>query len=134
MTTYKWVNQAKGVVAVIDDDGVCRASGLASVLVPEGASVIPAAPAARDIQAEIDALERDKMLPRGTRESDMLGALKEAAILQVGVVEFYDTMNDAQRAATMLAVEPSVYAANPGYRKTKDFDDQIKALRALLPK
>lgn len=39
MTTYKYITNE--IVAVIDDDGVSRTSGLASVLVPDGAEIIP---------------------------------------------------------------------------------------------
>src|SRR5512146_1147492 len=44
MKTYKWIDQGNGVVAVIDEDGVCRSSGLASVLVPDGVTPAPADP------------------------------------------------------------------------------------------
>lgn len=41
MTTYRYINPEQTVVAVIDDDGLSRRSGLASALVPEGAGVEP---------------------------------------------------------------------------------------------
>lgn len=41
MTTYKYIDQEQTVVAVIDEDGVSRISGLASALVPDGAIVDP---------------------------------------------------------------------------------------------
>lgn len=42
MTTYKYITDT--VVAVFDDDGVCRSSGLAEALVPEGVTPEPADP------------------------------------------------------------------------------------------
>lgn len=41
MTTYKYITDT--VVAVIDDDGISRMSGLVSI-VPEGATIEPADP------------------------------------------------------------------------------------------
>jgi hypothetical protein len=42
MTTYRYTDSTNSVVMVIDADGVSRQSGLASALVPAGASVSPA--------------------------------------------------------------------------------------------
>ncbi len=42
MKTYKRITDE--VVAVIDEDGISRISGLASVLVPDGAEILPADP------------------------------------------------------------------------------------------
>ena len=42
MTTYKYISA--DVVAVIDDDGISRMSGLASAVGPEGAEILPADP------------------------------------------------------------------------------------------
>ena len=39
MTTYKYTDKKKSVVYVIDVDGVSRISGLASALVPPGATI-----------------------------------------------------------------------------------------------
>lgn len=47
MKTYQYASQDNNVVNVIDEDGVCRMSGLASALVPEGAEVLPYAAASR---------------------------------------------------------------------------------------
>lgn len=41
MTTYKYTDATNQVVHVIDDDGISRISGLASAVVPEGATVEP---------------------------------------------------------------------------------------------
>lgn len=64
------------------------------------------------IQNQIDLLERQYMLPRGTRE----------ALLSYAIAI----------AATMGVTEPELYAVNIAYHKTKDFDTQIAALRAQL--
>lgn len=42
MKTYKYLSA--DVVAVFDEDGISRVSGLASALVPEGAAIEPADP------------------------------------------------------------------------------------------
>jgi hypothetical protein len=42
MKTYKYTDATNTVVHVIDGDGVSRQSGLASVVVPEGAAIGPA--------------------------------------------------------------------------------------------
>ena len=63
-------------------------------------------PAERNVQAEIDALERSQLMPRATREFMLLSM-------------------EAQFTPTQLA-------KNPGYQAVKAFDNQIVALRALL--
>ncbi len=42
MTTYKYITDT--IVAVIDEDGISRMSGLASFVVPEGEVILPADP------------------------------------------------------------------------------------------
>lgn len=66
------------------------------------------------IQSQIDALEKQTMLPRVTREF-MLA----------------QTVITAQMAGVD---EPTLYTSNVGYRKVKDMDAQIAALRAQLTK
>jgi hypothetical protein len=64
------------------------------------------------IQEQIDTLERQQLLPRVTRES----------LLGIAVIQ-----------ATLQSVtEPELYAVNIAYRKTKDFDALIVALRAQM--
>jgi hypothetical protein len=58
------------------------------------------------IRGQIDALERQQIMPRATREFMLLFMESNAT--------------------------PEVLAANPGYQAVKAFDDQIKALRAFL--
>lgn len=41
MKTYKYLDPEQKVVAVVDDDGVVRVTGLASVLVPDGVAAEP---------------------------------------------------------------------------------------------
>lgn len=62
--------------------------------------------------AQIDALERHHMLPRPVRDV-MLGLMEKEA------------------AALGLTPE-QLRLANPGYRRVKELDEQIAALRALL--
>lgn len=69
-------------------------------------------PPPRNIAAEIDALERQHMLPRPVRDSLLAIADKEA--LAAGL--------------TIAQLE----AANAGYRKVKALHQQIAELRALL--
>lgn len=64
------------------------------------------------IQDHIDTLERKEQYPRLTRETLLYFAVKEAALQGVD--------------------EPTLYGANVGYQKLKDFDAQIAALRAQL--
>ena len=65
----------------------------------------------RDIvQAKIDNLERGELTPRATRESMLIWAVAEAAKIAV--------------------TEPQLYVANLAYKKVKDFDKIIAALRA----
>lgn len=64
------------------------------------------------IQKQINTLEAEQMLPRITRE----GLLEAAVAL----------------AAAQGVTEPQLYAANIGYRKTKDFDNVITALRIQM--
>lgn len=80
-------------------------------LTPDEVAAIPPPPP-RNVAAEIAELERQHLMPRAQREF-MLGMMVQLATQQ-GVSE------------------PQLYAANPGYRKVKDLDEQIKTLRSLL--
>lgn len=80
-------------------------------MTPDEVAAIPPPPP-RNVTSEIDAIERQHMMPRAQREF-MLGMMVQLATQQ-GVSE------------------PQLYAANPGYRKVKDLDEQIKTLRSLL--
>ena len=70
MTTYKYLSA--DIVAVIDEDGISRMSGLASALVPEGATIEPADPLPNPRIAEIYAAlsQIDSKSIRAIREND----------------------------------------------------------------
>ncbi len=104
MKTYKYLSDT--VVAVFDEDGISRTSGLASALVPEGATIEPADPVVRDIKSEIAQLESTQLMPRVTREFML--------------------------AYAMTVYTPEELALNIGFAKLKAFDDEIKALRDQL--
>lgn len=70
------------------------------------------APQPPSIQSQIDTLETASKIPRVTREFMLAVMEKEAT--DAGVTQ------------------ADLYAANVGYRKLKDLDAQIRALRALL--
>jgi len=73
---------------------------------------LTAPPAGPSPAAQIDALERLHMLPRPVRDV-MLGLMeKEAAALGLTPTQLREV--------------------NPGYRRVKELDEQIAALRALL--
>lgn len=75
-------------------------------------------PAPRDYAAEITALERETMLPRATREF---------------MLTFMETTAIQEGAGQGLTAEQSLAAlraGNSGYRKVKELDEQIDALRA----
>lgn len=63
-------------------------------------------------QEKIDALERESMIPRITREFMLAQAVVTAAAQGID--------------------EPTLYANNIGYRKLKDLDNQIIALRSQI--
>lgn len=99
-----------------------KADGSQDHLIPEGFSLMTAAEveahinppktAAQlkaDILAQISNMERAEQLPRVTRESTMAFAL--------------------MLAATQGVDEPALYASNIAYKKIKDFDVAIAALR-----
>ena len=69
-------------------------------------------PVVRDIAAEIDAIERQYLLARPVR--DVLLPLMEA------------------KAAELGYTPAQLRIANPGYRRVKELDEQIAALRALM--
>jgi hypothetical protein len=97
------------------------ATGWGRVL-PDGAIGISDAEAAqlaasksaapRNIAAEIDARERQHMLPRPVRDSLLAIAEKEAAALGY--------------------TPPQLRTVNAGYRKVKELDEQIAALRGQM--
>lgn len=91
-----------GCVAISDDE----AAQLQAPRTPSAEEVKAA------IQKQIDDLERGYMMPRATRE----------ALLAYAV-----TLAEAKGGT-----EAQLYAANIAYRKVKDFDQQIAALRAKL--
>jgi hypothetical protein len=65
-----------------------------------------------DYAAQILALERENMMPRITREFMLLDAVAKAAAQGI--------------------TEPQLYAGMFAYRKLKDFDMQIAALRSQI--
>lgn len=90
-------------------------------LTPEEIAALPEPQAlVRDYAAEIAALERDTLLPRPVRDFMLI---------------FMETAAVEQGAAQGLTAEQSIQvlrANNSGYRKVKELDEQIAALRALL--
>lgn len=74
------------------------------------------------IQAQIDNLEREQLLPRIARDVFLIQMEKEAIALGAAQVPALD-------AATSLAI---AYATNIGYKKLKDFDAAITALRTQM--
>lgn len=73
-----------------------------------------------DYAAQIEALEREHMAPKWQRDFT-LGAMEREAV-SIG-------------AGQGLTPEQSIAvlrAGNPGYRKLKELDEQIAALRALM--
>lgn len=79
----------------------------------DGSFVEPEKPVKpRNIAAEIAALEQTTLMPRATRE-------------------FMLTYMEIEAAKANLSIE-QLKAVNSGYKKVKELDDQIKALRGLL--
>ena len=111
MTIWKYTDAKRDVVWRQNPDG-SQESILASAL-PEGTEVLPAdPPAPPSPAAEIDRLERETLLPRPVRDVLLALMVKEAAAMGVD--------------------EPTLYAVNPGYRRVRDLDNQIAALRSQL--
>jgi hypothetical protein len=81
---------------------------------------LPAPPPPPDYLAQIDALEREHQMPKVTREF-MLASMEEKAI-ELGATQ---GLTPEQSIAALRA-------GNPGYRKVKELDERIAALRALL--
>lgn len=73
-----------------------------------------------DYLGQIEALEREHMAPRYLRDFT-LGAMEREAI----VIGASQGLSEAQAIAALRA-------GNAGYRKLKELDEQIAALRALL--
>lgn len=90
-------------------------------LTPEELAAIPAPqPVVRNYAAEIEALERETLLPRPVRDF-MLISMEQAAAEQ-----------GATQGLTPTQSIAILRANNSGYRKVKEFDEQIAALRAFL--
>lgn len=69
---------------------------------------------------QIDALEREHMLPKATRK--FMLSFMEATAIQQGAGQ---GLTPAQSLAALMA-------GNPGYAAVKSLDDQIEALEELL--
>lgn len=65
------------------------------------------------------------------RAVDRIAALETSALLPRPSRDFMLAMM-VQLAAQQGVSEPDLYARNPGYRKVKDLDEEIKALRESL--
>lgn len=78
---------------------------------------LPPAPSAHE---QIEALERQHMLPRATR--DFMLTFMEATAIQQG----------AGQGLTAPQAIAALRAGNSGYRKVKELDEQIAALRGQL--
>lgn len=107
MNSWKYTDPSQSVVVRTTTDGWIE-SCLVSTL-PIDTEVLEPDSYARDISGEIDALERQHMLPRPVRDSLLAIAEKEAAAL-------------GYTPAQLRVV-------NAGYRKVKELDEQIAALR-----
>lgn len=61
MKTFKWIDEAAGVVAVIDEDGISRQNGKVDALVPLAArgAIMPADPV---VPAEPEAVTKRKAI------------------------------------------------------------------------
>lgn len=90
-------------------------------LTPEEISALPVPqPTVQDYAAQIEALEREHQLPRPVRDF-MLGSMELAAVEQ-----------GATQGLTPEQSIAALRAGNPGYRRVKELDEQIAALRDLL--
>lgn len=80
MKTFKWIDEAAGVVAVIDEDGISRQNGKADALVPLAArgAIMAADPVLDPDQSErVDALH-EKAVAVESKLSDQDRALWQA--------------------------------------------------------
>lgn len=106
----------QNAIPVSDADGELLRHGFSRYQYIDGvislSQTVLAAEATAAIQAQIDALERTSLMNRFVREMSMLLSI--------------------QTAAGMGVDEPTLYAANIGYKKIKDLDTEIAALRAQL--
>lgn len=82
MKTFKYISET--VVAVIDEDGLSRVSGLATVLVPEGATIDAADMPDNNAQinSEIAALEAANPITHRTMREFILGVSTSVAAAQ----------------------------------------------------
>ena len=80
----------------------------------------PADPVGNPAAEQIDALERENMLPKATRK--FMLSFMEATAIQQGSGQGF---TPEQSLAALMA-------GNPGYAAVKALDDQIEALEALL--
>jgi hypothetical protein len=112
MKTWKFTDTTNSVV--VSGDG--RESHLVSAIadwIAEGNTPEPAdPPPPPDYAAQILSLERENMMPRITREFMLLDAVAKAAAQGI--------------------TEPQLYAGMFAYRKLKDFDVQIAAMRSQI--
>lgn len=78
---------------------------------------LPQPPAPPTPQEQIDQIERDTMMNRAAREALLL-LIEREAMREYGVDQ--------------ATAQAGLYASNPAYKKVKDIDNQIVALRAQI--
>lgn len=85
MKTYRYLDADQTLVAVIDEDGVSRASGFASALVPNGATVAAYEPPAIPVPLEVSRFQAKAALALAGRlaEADAAVAASGNMVLQL---------------------------------------------------
>jgi hypothetical protein len=103
----------------LDDDSFAHLLPAGSVpITPEEAEALRPQPVPPTPQQQIDTIERDTMMNRAAREALLL-LIEREAMREFGVTD-------------INAVRAALYAGNPAYKRVKDIDNQIVALRAKL--
>lgn len=83
------------------------------------------------LDAQIVALEAQNLYNRGSRTIDLSAMEKEAARQLYGYEIVDGVVRDKQLTPEQTTeIQAALYAGNPGYKRVKDLDDQIAALRA----
>ncbi len=123
VTTYKYLNADRVVVAIIDEDGVSRSSGVAEFVVPPGATIIDPDPVSHPVPASVT--------PRQFRMALTRAGLRAAVEAAISAGD-QDTKDWYEYSTAFIRATPVLNAMATAMGKTPADIDNLFFLAATL--